>query len=311
MSQPKTAWQPPDEKWKNNLWQQCQHALAPRFTDLTSKHAAALSGLDDDDVDRRGALDSEHEDALRALTVEREQLYATHLQAEILQRRYLANKDDLSPAELAAFKRYQQEFFDSVTSKGSTDRERTRSNESQPSGPISATAIVRSSSGGTSSAGSAPRESAAGVLLRPFGVTEAAEANRRRNNSVASSSSLESSMWPASRKRTSSNSVGSGATGVIRIPDGQFDQERWTPLTPPDEPIGRASRPSPSLIQDLESTNPGWPSGKGRAWRQSVSPGPGRSQASRTLAAAMVEPKMEVIVPADTFPADTPPFEGA
>jgi hypothetical protein len=298
-SQSTIPWEPPDEKWKRNLRLRIQQSLAPQVAEAKRAHASALADVEEEDFVTRTALNAQHEEVMDAIRRKAQDEFDHHLQGEILQRRYVADHK-LDSAEWAMLQRYQQTLFDHVA-KGSPDRERARtaSNEPCPGSGLGAVSMVRTSSAGTSAAGSAPREPAAGVLLRPM-AAEAPEPGRRRNNSVASTSSLENHLWSTTRKRAGSSSAGSGPSGAIRIPEGPLERERWTPLTPPDEPVPRASRASPASTPDSDAIVPRRSktriTSRGKGWRSSLSPGPEpRTQASRTMANALVD--VNFIVP--------------
>jgi hypothetical protein len=287
-------WDPPDEKFKRNLRLRIQHSLAPFVADAKRQHAISLAEVDEDDIVTRASLEAQHEDAMDKIRKRAQDEFDTHLQGEILQRRFVADHK-LEPGEWANLQRYQQTLFDHVA-KSSPDRERARtsSNEPRPAATaISAVPMVRASSGGTSAGGSIPRDSA---LLR-----RTPEPGRRRNDSVASTSSLENQLWSTTRKRAGSTSA-TGVSGLnsaaIRIPDGPLQGERWTPLAPLDDPAPRtSSRPSsfnPSEPDTSQSGRPGTRTmSRGRGWRPSVSPGPSiHGLSSRTLTTALVDPSI-------------------
>jgi hypothetical protein len=283
-------WEPPDEAWKNTLQQRILKSVQPQVIEAKEEHAAALASISKDDSAARAALTAQHDQVIHTIRRAAQEEYETHLQGEILQRRWVA-EHTLDAGEWAALQQYQKTLYEHAA-KGSPDRERTRSHEPRSGAQVSASAMARSASGGTSGVGSAPRESAAGTLLRPFAAGPP-ESGRRRNDSVVSTSSFENGLWPTSRKRASSNSSGSAPAGAIRIP-GSSERERWNPLTPPaDESVLRGQRAPLATTPDSDSVmgdrSASRFSGRSRGWKQSVSPGPGRAQSSRTLTAALIE----------------------
>lgn len=302
-SSPAAQLDPPDEKWMRNLRVRIGQSLAPQVAEAKKTLALKLAETEEDDTVTRAHLNAEFEDVMDKFRKQAQDELDTHVQGELLQRRYVADQK-LTPEEMLQLQRYQQTLYDHVA-KGSPDHERTRSfiNEPRQGTRASAVPMARASSGGSTTSVSASKDASIFATIRSH-AAEAPEPARRRNNSVASTSSLEQQLWSPGRKRSGSNSGNYptiSVAGAISIPDAPHERDRWTPLTPPDEPVARTSRSVSSTLLGpnsasrqaaLRSTS------RDSGWQGGASPeAQPRSQTSRTWTAAVNDDGFTHIIP--------------
>jgi hypothetical protein len=282
-------WELPDETWQRNLKNRIQSSLGPLVRDALRKHAEQLHGMSADDIVSRAATNAQHEAVMDDIRRRAQVEFDTHLNGEILQRRFVA-EEDLSPDEWETLQKYQQTLYDHVA-KGSPDRARSLSNTE----PLP---IER-----RSSASASAEQTNFMIPVRPTDYRSGE--GRPRGSSVASTSSLENHLWARTSTRNRTNSAGSGV-GEFRTLESAIDGgEHWTPLTPPDDPISHITHAAPSAMDadvSLVRRKTSRSMSRGRGWRAGISPGP-YSQSSRTLANALTD----AIVPPS---GSSPPPEG-
>jgi hypothetical protein len=262
-------WVVPDETWQRNLKNRIQSSFAPLVRDAQRQHMESLHMLGDDDPGGRAAATAAHEQAMDGIRRRAQVEFDTHLNGEILQRRFVAD-EELGPEEWHALQKYQQTLYDHVA-KGSPDRPRTISNAAAP------LSIERRTSASSTEAGSftAPVHPPRPVESRP------------RGNSVASASSMENHLWSQSGARNRTSSA-SGSVDKARPVESTVHDDHWTRLTPPEERVPRITHvppPDSGIRQRATSRS----TSRGRMWRPNVSPGP-RAPSSRTLVNALIDP---------------------